>query len=172
MVSAERIPRPMVLGEAHTRHWREPTTGVYGLENEAAYFTSASVGSMQSAIRLCRRVGKSLVWGNNVWGQCGIREFITAGTPKRVSRLNGVRVRSAAAGRYHSLVVTDDSTLYSFGFKINGWLGHGMTTTEFFPKKVGALRAFRIHRQPLETPILSRSPKWLPCRSMGSKFAR
>ena len=43
----------MVLGEAHTRHWREPTTGVYGLENEAAYFTSASEGSMQSAIRLC-----------------------------------------------------------------------------------------------------------------------
>ena len=37
----------------------------------------------------------------------------------------GVRARSASAGASHSLVVTEEGTVYSFGRGYNGQLGHG-----------------------------------------------
>ncbi len=64
--------------------------------------------------------------------------------PRRVEVLAGVRVRSASAGDAHSLVVTEEGELYSFGEDRYGKLSHGDAEDEHSPTLVDALRHVRI----------------------------
>lgn len=98
--------------------------------------------------------GEMFSWGNDEHGQCGhgyIGSVYSA--PRWVESMLGVLVRSASAGDVHSLVVTEDGDLYSFGGGAAGQLGHGTVdgsvenySSEYFPRKVrvvaspGALR--------------------------------
>ena len=70
--------------------------------------------------------GELMSWGTNGHGQCGhgstSNDYLS---PRVVDGFNGAHARSASAGRVHSLVVTDDGTLYSFGCGAHGQLGHG-----------------------------------------------
>jgi len=74
--------------------------------------------------------GEIVSWGANGHGQCGhgfqSTEYLS---PRVVQGVNGAHTRSASAGRVHSLVVTDDGNLYSFGGDTHGQLGHGTHST-------------------------------------------
>lgn len=63
--------------------------------------------------------GKLLSWGLNQYGQCGVSEEIEDGAlvtvPQEVVLPGGVRVKMVSAGEHHSLVLTQDGDLYSFG---------------------------------------------------------
>lgn len=52
-------------------------------------------------------------------------------------------VRAVACGDAHTLVVTDDGALYSFGRNQNGQLGLGTTEDAFAPRRVEALAVRR-----------------------------
>lgn len=70
--------------------------------------------------------GELLSWGQNAHGQCGHGMWDNEySIPRVVDGLSGVRVLSAAAGSMHSLVVTEEGTVYSFGCGEFGQLGHG-----------------------------------------------
>jgi alpha-tubulin suppressor-like RCC1 family protein len=64
--------------------------------------------------------------------------------PRRVEALTGARARSASAGVWHSLVVTEEGALYSFGRGEYEQLSHGSKEDEHSPKLVDALRHVRI----------------------------
>ena len=51
-------------------------------------------------------------------------------------------MRSASAGFWHSLVVTEEGDLYSFGFGLQ--LGHGVLENVRSPRMVAALRHVRV----------------------------
>ena len=84
-------------------------------------------------------------WGLNNYGQCGNG---SSGDhqllPQRAEALAGVRARSASAGKWHSLVVTEEGTVYSFGEGSEGQLGHGTFDDRCDPAIVKALRRLRI----------------------------
>ena len=91
--------------------------------------------------------GDVFSWGGDQHGQCGHGR--TDGrymqrTPRHVHALGGVHVRNVSAGFSHSLVVTEEGTLYAFGEGNNGRLGHGHLGSEHYPKVVDALRHERI----------------------------
>jgi alpha-tubulin suppressor-like RCC1 family protein len=59
---------------------------------------------------------------------------------KRVQgKLDGVRLRSAAAGHDYTLVVSEDGELFSFGSGLTGCLGHGDDETQMIPELVQSL---------------------------------
>ncbi len=64
--------------------------------------------------------------------------------PRRVDALVGIRAHSASAGSDHSLVVTEEGALHSFGGGDHGVLGHGNSDEELSPRMVGAVRNVRI----------------------------
>ncbi len=90
--------------------------------------------------------GEVYSWGWNIYGQCGHGSFGDKNQllPRVVEALAGARIRSASAGGAHSLVVTEEGALYSFGYGSKGQLGHGSDGHERFPKMVDALRNVHI----------------------------
>ena len=70
-------------------------------------------------------MGGVFSWGINTHGQCGhgMKSAIVQ-TPQSVLALVDIRVRNASAGRAHSLVVTKEGVVYSFGCGRFGQLGY------------------------------------------------
>ncbi len=70
--------------------------------------------------------GEIFSWGCATAGQCGhgnsSRKQLL---PLRVEALTCIRARSASAGSLHSLVVTEEGALHSFGYDAYGQPGHG-----------------------------------------------
>jgi hypothetical protein len=96
--------------------------------------------------------GEVFSWGYNTRGQCGHTDGpaddFNSGVemlPRRVEALARVRARSASAGNDHSLVVTEEGIVYSFGGGSSGQLGHGAISYDICdPMIVDALRHVRI----------------------------
>jgi alpha-tubulin suppressor-like RCC1 family protein len=89
-------------------------------------------------------MGALFSWGYGASGQLGLGVVPTATysrhSPSPIKLPEGVRIASASAGEAHSLAVSVDGRLYSFGFGGSGRLGHGADTTDRpIPKLVDAL---------------------------------
>ena len=69
--------------------------------------------------------GRCYAWGRNEKGQLGLGDTVTRNVPTLVPGLAGKRVVSAACGRFHSVVVTDEGESFSFGLNTYGQLGAG-----------------------------------------------
>ena len=63
--------------------------------------------------------------------------------PKKVEALAGRRVVAVAAGSVHSLALTADGAVWSWGGGVDGRLGHGDGQRQLLPKKVEALAGQR-----------------------------
>ena len=59
--------------------------------------------------------------------------------PKLVSALAAVHVAHVAAGRAHSLAVTEQGALYTWGCGKEGKLGHGGMQAEWLPRRVSSM---------------------------------
>ena len=64
--------------------------------------------------------------------------------PKKVEALTGQRVVAVSAGYFHSLALTADGALWSWGNGGFGKLGHGDEQRQLLPKKVEALAGQRV----------------------------
>ena len=65
-------------------------------------------------------------------------------TPTLIETLRGVRITAIAMGSFHSLVLSEAGTVYSFGRGKCGKLGHGDENDQPTPKLIEALRGMRI----------------------------
>ena len=64
--------------------------------------------------------------------------------PKVIETLRGVGVIALAAGCDHSMVLTNEGTVFSFGRGKRGQLGHGDRKDQLKPKVIKALRGMRV----------------------------
>jgi len=60
-------------------------------------------------------------------------------TPKKVDALSQERVVGVALGYGFTLAVTDAGAVFSFGFNMEGGLGHGLSRSEVLPRRIEAL---------------------------------
>ena len=89
--------------------------------------------------------GDVLAFGDHTSGQLGYYSpHIAARQPAVIERLRGVRVVSIAAGFRHSMVLTDEGVVYSFGAGHHGQLGLGDEQSRYGPKVIKALRDVRV----------------------------
>lgn len=98
------------------------------------------------------REGTLFTWGDGIFGQCGHGARAAVLSPQVVAALSGVRIVAVAGGEYHSIVVDDNGTAYSFGAGeandrgtwVGGWLGHGDYEEQPMPRPIGALYRRRV----------------------------
>ncbi|XP_057860904.2 ultraviolet-B receptor UVR8 isoform X3 [Cryptomeria japonica] len=132
-----------------TRYTQEPVE-VAGLPDDicqifAGYYHSAAISEK----------GVVYAWGNNFSGQLGLGKD----APKKVcianevKPLNGLRIKMIALGSEHSLALTEDGEVLSWGLGENGRLGHGYESSmfrflgvlsEYTPKLIKSLEMFKV----------------------------
>jgi len=100
--------------------------------------------------------GRIWAWGSNAHGQIGIGQGIDhTHDPRLVSSLKDIKFKSLAAGAEHSLAVSSNGELYSFGYGNSGRLGHGTppalklwgnTRDEYKPRLIRALETHNVQQ--------------------------
>ena len=76
-------------------------------------------------------------WGRGGWGRLGHGDQQNQLLPKKVEAFAGQRVVAVSAGDYdHSLALTADGAIWSWGQGGSGCLGHGDLSDQMLPKKI------------------------------------
>jgi len=107
---------------------------------------------------LCCINGDCYSWGKCHFGQLGHgNEWMNCFSPTKIPHENYIRknehenmcgfhsskqqvyIQSVSCGESHSMVITSDGELYSFGCGFNGCLGHGTEKHEVYPRLVSKL---------------------------------
>ncbi|KAM7270277.1 hypothetical protein ACFE04_029491 [Oxalis oulophora] len=78
-------------------------------------------------------------WGANSNYELGRGDKIGGWKPQQISSLAGVRIIQVVCGGYHSLALTEDGKVLSWGYGGLGQLGHSSIQNEKEPKVVEAL---------------------------------
>ena len=98
--------------------------------------TSVKAGTYH--VLALRNDGTVWAWGDNEYGQIGIGTTVTdQTTPIQVSGLSGVI--KIATGRFFSLALKSDGTVWTWGQNLYGQLGNGTTTDSPVPVQVSGL---------------------------------
>ena len=83
-------------------------------------------------------------WGYGGDGRLGHGDTQIQLLPKKIQGFAGQRVVAVSAGGYHSLAITADGSVWSWGWRASGRLGHGDTQNQLLPKKIEALAGQRV----------------------------
>jgi len=71
-------------------------------------------------------------WGYNYYGELGDGTNNQQNSPHQIPALNGL-ITSGACGLYHSIILENDGTVWTFGSNSNGQLGNGSTSNSNVP---------------------------------------
>ena len=137
--SAEEVPGLLGHGKGVMR-LNTPTRLPSTLGGERA--VSVSAGSGHSLALTAG--GSVLSWGDGLFRQLGHGDAHAQWQPKKVEALAGQRVVAVSAGEKHSLALSIDGAVWSWGHGLYGQLGHGNLQNQLLPKKVEALAGQRI----------------------------
>ena len=74
---------------------------------------------------------------NNTYGQLGLGDVVNRSSPVQVGLLTNWK--QVSCGRYHTVSVKTDGTLWSCGYNTNGQLGLGNVVHRSSPVQVGSL---------------------------------
>lgn len=72
-------------------------------------------------------------------GQLGLGDTDSRVWPSNVKALQQQKVTYASCGEKHSVVITLDGGVFSFGSSVHGQLGHNSTNDELLPRKISEL---------------------------------
>lgn len=78
-------------------------------------------------------------WGANANYELGRGDRIGGWRPRAVPSLEGIRLIQIASGGYHSLALTDEGKVLSWGHGGHGQLGHGSIESKKIPTVIDAL---------------------------------
>ena len=82
-------------------------------------------------------------WGSGIGGMLGHGDAQDQPLPKKIEALAWRRVVAVSAGVGHSIAITADGAVWSWGDAGSGRLGHGDEQNQPLPKKVEALAGQR-----------------------------
>ena len=84
------------------------------------------------------RSGAVFAWGSNSHGQLGLGDTTDRAWPGQVSTLRSLRVLPGGvrAGLEHTIALTEEGGVFSWGSGRCGQLGHGTTSNEIQPRKI------------------------------------
>ena len=88
--------------------------------------------------------GELFTWGKGLFGQLGHANNQSISNPQLVSELSKVKVVQVACGWQHTIALTNDGQVFSWGYGEDGQLGHGNTDDLFKPKLISKLKSRRI----------------------------
>eukprot|EP01041_Mallomonas_annulata_P007463 gene7463-15275_t len=136
-------PRPIDFSEVTTT------------SNSSTSSSSSAVGSIRPVSLICGRnhsamlssEGKVYTWGAAGFGRLGLNDARKKQTtPCEVITLSTVRVKSLAIGDFHSLALTTDNSVYSWGYNAEGQCGHGHVFHLRTPQRIIALEDIEVNK--------------------------
>ena len=80
--------------------------------------------------------GGLFTWGAGMYGQLGHGRNTNEVLPRKIFELMGVRIVQVSCGRCHTLVVSKQGRIYSFGLNGSGQLGIGNTCSKYLPVSI------------------------------------
>ncbi|KAF2591473.1 hypothetical protein F2Q70_00040934 [Brassica cretica] len=101
-----------------------------------SYVKKIACGGRHSAV--ITDTGALLTFGWGLYGQCGQGSTDDELSPTCVSSLLGIRIEGVAAGLWHTVCISSDGDVYSFGGNQFGQLGTGCDQAETLPKLLEA----------------------------------
>ncbi|XP_053987652.1 uncharacterized protein LOC128881032 [Hylaeus volcanicus] len=78
-------------------------------------------------------------WGSSQFGQLGLGKIVQCSSPELVTSLAQEIIVDAVAGQYHSVALTADGRVFTWGWGVHGQLGHGNTDEKDTPTLVTSL---------------------------------
>lgn len=74
-------------------------------------------------------------FGSNAYGQLGLGPFVHESPyPQLITTFNNKKIIDVCAGQYHSMALTVNGQVFTWGWGIHGQLGHGQCDNEYYPK--------------------------------------
>ncbi|XP_061275693.1 probable E3 ubiquitin-protein ligase HERC6 isoform X3 [Bos javanicus] len=111
---------------------------------ETLHVALVSCGKEHS-LAVCHK-GRVFAWGAASEGQLGIGEFKeTTFIPKKIKTLAGIKIIQVACGHYHSVALSEDGQVFSWGTNSHGQLGLGKE----FPSQASPQRVRSLEGIPL-----------------------
>ncbi|KAL5005406.1 hypothetical protein ScPMuIL_018862 [Solemya velum] len=99
---------------------------------------AVSIACGQTSSMALMENGELYGWGYNGNGQLGLGNNVNQPNPCKVQALQGIYVCQIACGYAHTLVLSDEGSLYSWGANSYGQLGTGNKANLVTPAKVNA----------------------------------
>jgi alpha-tubulin suppressor-like RCC1 family protein len=107
----------------------------------------ARVGGAKKMISACNvhslvtssKIGEIWSFGGGMYDRLGHGGAGNEVVPRLIEALSGVAVKQVAAGGCHSMVLTRDGDVFTWGDGSLGQLGHGNTDQQLVPKRVESL---------------------------------
>ncbi len=78
------------------------------------------------------------VWsfGANTKGELGLGDNVSKNTPNQVEKLKDIVVEQISTGNGHTIALTKDGKVYTWGLNTNGQLGNGTTKNSNIPQEI------------------------------------
>ncbi len=127
------------VGNAHATYKHKPEV-IEALSDVRVVAIAA--GGHHNMVLTDEGIVLSFGWGTD--GKLGHGDEKEQYKPKVIEALRGMRVVAIAAGRNHSMVLTDGGAVLSFGGGKSGQLGHGDQENQYVPKVIESLSDVRV----------------------------
>jgi alpha-tubulin suppressor-like RCC1 family protein len=137
-----------ILADGTLWTWGIATDGQNGDGTTLSRSSPVQVGSLTTWLSLAaagyvtaaiKKDNTLWMWGGNGYGQLGDGTVASRSSPVQVGLLTTWKSTSTSGGRYNTIAIKADGTLWTWGRNNYGQLGLGNTTNISSPQQVGAL---------------------------------
>ncbi|KYN28946.1 X-linked retinitis pigmentosa GTPase regulator like protein [Trachymyrmex cornetzi] len=115
----------------------------YGTPHAICFFKSMKIEVFSVSCGHCHTLAVTnngiYAWGSSQFGQLGLGKVLQCSSPELVTSLAQEIIVDAVAGQYHSVALTADGRIFTWGWGVHGQLGHGNTDEKATPSLVKAL---------------------------------
>ncbi|EZA47730.1 X-linked retinitis pigmentosa GTPase regulator-like protein [Ooceraea biroi] len=115
----------------------------YGTPHALCFFRSMKIEVFSVSCGHCHTLAVTnngiYAWGASQFGQLGLGKVSQCSTPELVTSLAQESIVEAVAGQYHSVALTADGRVFTWGWGVHGQLGHGNTDEKTIATLVTAL---------------------------------
>ncbi|KAL0112102.1 hypothetical protein PUN28_013376 [Cardiocondyla obscurior] len=115
----------------------------YGAPHAICFFKSMKIEVYSVSCGHCHTLAVTnngiYAWGASQFGQLGLGKVLQCSSPELVTSLAQEIIVDAVAGQYHSVALTTDGRIFTWGWGVHGQLGHGNTDEKAIPSLVKAL---------------------------------
>lgn len=120
-----------------------PTMSRYGSPQLLPTFQNVKVEVLSVSCGRCHSLAVTnngiYSWGAGQFGQLGLEKKLQCPNPELIVSLAQEIVVDAVAGQYHSVALTKDGRVFTWGWGVHGQLGHGNTNEKNIPTLVTSL---------------------------------
>ncbi|XP_014467574.1 PREDICTED: uncharacterized protein LOC106740753 isoform X2 [Dinoponera quadriceps] len=115
----------------------------YGAPHALCFFRSMEIQVFSVSCGHCHTLAVTnngiYSWGASQFGQLGLGKVLQCSSPELVTSLAQEIIVDAVAGQYHSIALTADGRVFTWGWGVHGQLGHGSTDEKSIPTLVTSL---------------------------------